>query len=90
MLIAGAIWAAAAAVLPSLTERRSLPVAVVLVTVWSAMLVSAIATVLGVNHSRGAGMPATAVLGAVIGAVIALAPAAVGSWRSSHRAVSLA
>jgi hypothetical protein len=90
MLIAGAIWAAAAAVLPTLTERLSLPVAVVAVTVWSATLVSAIATVLAVNHSRGAGMPATAVLGAVIGAVIALAPAAVESWRSSHSAVSLA
>ena len=90
MLIAGAIWGVAAAVLPTLTERRSLPVAVVAVTVWSAMLVSAIATVLAVNHSRGAGMPATAVLGAVIGAVIALAPTAVESWRSSHRAVALA
>jgi eukaryotic-like serine/threonine-protein kinase len=90
MLIAAAIWAGAAAVLPSLTERRSLPVAIVLVTIWSAMLVSAIATVLGVNHSRGAGMPATAVLGAVIGAIVALVPVAVESWRSSHRAVSLA
>ena len=64
------------------------PVALVLVTVWSAMVVSAIATFLGVNHSRGAGMPATAVLGAIVGAIVALAPAALRSWRSSHRAVS--
>jgi ABC-type uncharacterized transport system permease subunit len=68
--------------------RRPFPVALVLVTVWSAMVVSAIATFLGVNHSRGAGMPATAVLGAIAGAIVALAPAALRSWRTSHRAVS--
>jgi hypothetical protein len=82
------VWGVAAVVLPLLVARRRFPVALVLVTVWSAMVVSAIATFLGVNHSRGAGMPATAVLGAIAGAIVALAPAALRSWRSSHRAVS--
>jgi eukaryotic-like serine/threonine-protein kinase len=87
-LLCALVWGAAAVVLPLLVARRPFPVAVVLVTVWSAMVVSAIATFLGVNHSRGAGMPATAVLGAIAGAIVALAPAALRSWRSSHRAVS--
>jgi serine/threonine protein kinase len=88
MVACALVWGAAAVVLPLLVARRSFPVAVVLVTVWSAMVVSAIATFLGVNQSRGAGMPATAVLGAIAGAIVALAPAALRSWRSSHRAVS--
>jgi eukaryotic-like serine/threonine-protein kinase len=88
MVACALVWGAAAVVLPLLTERRSFPVALVLVTVWSAMVVSAIATFIGVNHSRGAGMPATAVLGAIVGAIVALAPAALRSWRTSHRAVS--
>ncbi|MGZ4288311.1 MAG: protein kinase domain-containing protein [Solirubrobacteraceae bacterium] len=89
MVACALVWGAAAVVLPLLAQRRPFPVAVVLVTVWSAIVVSVIATVLGVNHSRGAGMPATAVLGAIAGAIVALAPAALRSWRSSsHRAVS--
>ena len=89
-LAGAALWGLAAAILPILTARRSLGVAAVLVTIWSATLVSATATVLALSHPRGAGMPATAVLGAVFGAIIALAPVAVRRWRSSHRAVSLA
>ncbi|MGZ4305344.1 MAG: hypothetical protein ACXVEW_06850, partial [Solirubrobacteraceae bacterium] len=89
MVACALVWGAAAVVLPLLAQRRPFPVAVVLVTVWSAIVVSVIATFLGVNHSRGAGMPATAVLGAIAGAIVALAPAALRSWRSSsHRAVS--
>jgi hypothetical protein len=88
MVACAMLWGAAAVVLPLLAGRRPFGVAVVLVTVWSAIVVSAIATFLGVNHSRGAGMPATAVLGAIAGAIVALAPAALRSWRSSHRAVS--
>jgi eukaryotic-like serine/threonine-protein kinase len=88
MVACALVWGAAAVVLPLLTQRRSFPAALVLVTVWSAIVVSAIATFLGVNHSRGAGMPATAVLGAIAGAIVALAPTALRSWRTSHRAVS--
>ncbi|MGZ4226059.1 MAG: protein kinase domain-containing protein [Solirubrobacteraceae bacterium] len=88
MVACALVWGAAAVVLPLLVARRPFPVAVVLVTVWSAMVVSVIATFLGVNQSRGAGMPATAVLGAIAGAIVALAPAALRTWRSSHRAVS--
>ena len=87
-VVCALVWGVAAVVLPLLVARRSFPVALVLVTVWSAMVVSATATFLVVNHSRGAGMPATAVLGAIAGAIVALAPAALRSWRSSHRAVS--
>jgi hypothetical protein len=89
ILAAAPVWAVAAVVLPGLTGRRSLTVAVVLVTIWSATVVSATATVLALSHPRGAGTPPTAVLGAVVGAVIALAPVAARRWRSSHRAGSL-
>jgi serine/threonine protein kinase len=89
-VLAGApVWAAAALLLPGLARRRSLFVAVVLVTIWSATVVSATATVLALSHPRGAGTPATAVLGAVVGAVIALAPVAARRRRSSDRAGSL-
>ncbi len=88
--LAGApVWAAAALLLPGLARRRSPIVAVVLVTIWSATVVSATATVLALSHPRGAGTPATAVLGAVVGAIIALAPVAARRWRSSDRAGSL-
>jgi eukaryotic-like serine/threonine-protein kinase len=89
-LLGAALWGVAAAVLPALTAPRSLAASAVLVTAWSATLVSATATVIALSHPRGAGMPATAVLGAVFGAVVALAPAAARRWRSSHRAASLA
>jgi serine/threonine protein kinase len=88
-LAGAAVWAAAAFVLPGLTGRRSPAVAVVLVPIWSATTVSATATVLALSHPRGAGTPATAVLGAVVGAIIALAPVAARRWRSSHRVVPL-
>ncbi len=89
-VVAGApVWAAAALLLPWLTGRRSPIVAVVLVTIWSAMVVSATATVLALSHPRGAGTPATAVLGAIVGALIALAPVAARHWRNSDRAGSL-
>jgi hypothetical protein len=87
-MLGAALWGLAAAVLPALTARRSPAAAAVLVTIWSATLVSATATVLALSHPRGAGMPATAVLGAVFGAVIALAPVAANRWRGGHRAVS--
>jgi hypothetical protein len=90
LLAAAVIWAAAALVLPAITRRRSTVAVLVLVIVWSATVVSATATVLALNHPRGAGMPATAVLGAVVSAVVALAPVAARRWRSSRRAVSLA
>jgi eukaryotic-like serine/threonine-protein kinase len=89
-LLGAALWGIAAAALPALTARTSPAVAVVLVTMWTATLVSATATVLALSHPRGAGMPATAVLGAVFGAVVALAPVAARRWRSSHRAVPVA
>jgi eukaryotic-like serine/threonine-protein kinase len=89
-LTVAAVWGLAAAILPAITARRSPAVAAVLVAIWSATLVCTTATVLALSHPRGAGMPATAVLGAVVGAIVALAPVAARRWRSSHRAVSLA
>jgi eukaryotic-like serine/threonine-protein kinase len=73
VLPAALVWAAAAVTLPWITgPGRSLPVQLVLVAMWSAITVSAVEAV-GAHHLRGA------TLGAVLGALIALAPVLVRS-----------
>jgi hypothetical protein len=82
VLAGGLVWALAAAVLPWLIRSSSLAGAAVLVTVWSAVVVSATKAVIGLGHGGRAGsLPTTAVLGAVAGGVVALAPALVRAWR---------
>ena len=76
-VLAGApIWGIAAAALPWLLRGRALAACVVITTVWSAVLVSATETAVAiVHHGQGFGTPRGAVLGAVVGGLIALAPA---------------
>jgi hypothetical protein len=77
------LWALAAVVLPWLVRGRSLPLDLVRVAIWSAVLVLATAAVLAVVHPRGGPQAvSTAWLGAAVGAVIALAPSAPGAWRA--------
>jgi eukaryotic-like serine/threonine-protein kinase len=85
-VVAGAaVWAIGAAALPWLLRGRSLKVELVLVTAWSAMLVSA--SEVAIALLRGANTvstPPTAVAGALAGGVLALSPALVKAWRGSR------
>jgi eukaryotic-like serine/threonine-protein kinase len=79
------LWALGAVTLPLLVKRRSFPLDAVRVVVWAAVLVSATTAVLGSIHApRTLTTPSTAVLGAVAGAVAALAPGALAAWRSQR------
>lgn len=76
VLLGAPIWGLAAAALPWLLRGRSLAACCVITTVWSAVLVSCLETVIAaVHHGHGFGAPRGAVLGAVVGGLIALAPA---------------
>jgi eukaryotic-like serine/threonine-protein kinase len=81
-LAAAPVWAIAALVLPWLVRRRSLPVQIVLVSAWAAAVVSATDSAIGMVHfpDRLAGS-AVAAVGAVAGALVALAPSAVEAVR---------
>ena len=67
-------WGFAAVVLPWITAFRSLPVKLVLVTVWTAATVSAVTTALHAAHAGALVKPDVAVLGAVAAGLVALAP----------------
>jgi serine/threonine protein kinase len=74
-LVPAAIWAVAAAVLPWLIRGRSLLADSVLVVVWSATVVStSTAAIAAVHGADGVITAPAAVLGAVVGAIVALAP----------------
>jgi hypothetical protein len=87
-VLAGAIvWALAAVVLPWLVRGRSLPRDLVLATVWAATTVSATEAVTSAaGGSHVASAPATAMLGALAGGLVAVAPTLGNAWRRSpHR-----
>ncbi|HWD86084.1 MAG TPA: serine/threonine-protein kinase [Solirubrobacteraceae bacterium] len=74
VLAPAAVWAAAAAVLPWLVRGRSLALDAILVVIWSATVVSACTAVIAaVNGAVQMSTAPDAVLGAVAGALIALA-----------------
>ncbi len=76
VLLGAPVWGIAAAALPWLLRGRSLAACCVITTVWSAVLVSATETmVAAVHHGHGLGAARGAVIGAVAGGLIALAPA---------------
>ncbi len=76
VLLGAPVWGIAAAALPWLLRGRSLAACCVITTVWSAVLVAATETmVAAVHHGHGPGAPRGAVIGAVAGGLIALAPA---------------
>jgi eukaryotic-like serine/threonine-protein kinase len=82
---AAPIWGIAAAVLPLILRTRSLAAACVLVTVWSAVLLSATETAIVAFHgTHAAASPPSALAGAAVGALIALAPALVEAWRKTQ------
>jgi len=79
------VWAIAAVVLPWLVTGHSLVGDALRVIVWSVTLVLATTVVLGVLHgARSLGEPHSAVLGAVVGAVVALAPTVLTTWRAAR------
>jgi hypothetical protein len=80
VLAAAPVWALAAVVLPWLVRGRSLPVDLVLVTVWAATTVSATETVIALAH-HGSRSPRTAVVGALAAGVVALVPRLPRAWR---------
>ncbi|MFL5828862.1 MAG: protein kinase domain-containing protein [Solirubrobacteraceae bacterium] len=81
---AAPIWGIAAAVLPLILRTRSLAAVCVLVTVWSAVLLSATETAIVAFHgTHAAASPPSALAGAAVGALIALAPALAQAWRKT-------
>ncbi len=74
-LAAAPVWALAAVTLPWLVRNRSLTLDTVFVVVWSATLVSATGAAISIVHA-GTAQPTeqTALVGALAGALIALAP----------------
>ncbi|MGH2888008.1 MAG: hypothetical protein ACRDNJ_00115 [Solirubrobacteraceae bacterium] len=78
------VWAGAAVVLPWIVRGRSLALDGVRVTVWAAAVVSATGAAISAVHGPSpAGAPPQAAVGAMVAAVIALAPHAVARWRAA-------
>jgi serine/threonine protein kinase len=80
------VWAVAAVVLPWLVRGHSLPGDALRVSIWSVALVLATTVALGLLHgAHGLGEPRSAVLGAAVGAAVALAPTALTTWRAARQ-----
>jgi hypothetical protein len=88
LLAPAAVWALASLVLPWLVATRSLPVQIVLVTVWSAVLASATAAALRIGHAGLTVRPGAAVLGAVCAGLVAVLPALLRRWRPESRSAN--
>ena len=83
VLAAAPVWALAALTLPWLLRGRSLQIEIVLVTIWAATVVSATTTAIALVQPGDAHLAqGTAVLGAVAGALFALAPGLVRAVRA--------
>ena len=83
VLAAAPVWALAAVVLPWLVRGRSLPLDLVLVTIWAATTVSATDTVIALaHHGAGASTAPGAIAGAIAGGLLALSPTLAQAWRS--------
>jgi len=81
VLVPAVAWGFAAAVLPWMTVFRSLPVKLVLVTIWTSATASAVTTALHASHAGAFVRPEVAVLGAVAAGLVALAPSIPGAIR---------
>jgi hypothetical protein len=77
-LLPAVAWAAAAMVLPHAVTRRSLPLDAVRTIVWAGLLLSATAA-LGQSS-----MAPPMMLGALLGAVLMLAPTALAAYRGER------
>src|SRR5205807_2265233 len=85
VIAAAPVWALGAMILPWLVRRRSLPVAFVLVTVWSATLVAASTAAINAVHPASKALaPGTAIAGAVVGGAVALAPTILATWHAAR------
>ncbi len=83
VLAAAPVWALAAIALPWLLRGRSLQIDIVLVTIWAATVVSATTTAIALVRPGDAHLAqGPAVLGAVAGALFALAPGLVRAVRA--------
>ena len=74
LLAPAIVWGVAAAVLPWLV-RGTMPVRVVAIVIWSALLASATTTMLQALHTGVSARPGAVALGAVAGGIVALIPA---------------
>jgi serine/threonine protein kinase len=88
LLAPAPVWALAAVVLPWCQRAGSLALEVVLVTIWAAILVSATELALGLGGHHGVAAPRGAVLGALVGGLVALTPALDRAWRGTADAAS--
>jgi hypothetical protein len=91
-LLAGApVWAAAAIVLPWLTAQPRFPVRIVLVVTWAAVTVSATQAALTLGHASTGVLidSGSATGGAVLAAILALAPGAIDAVRVGRADVQL-
>jgi hypothetical protein len=93
LLAPAAVWGAAAALVPWLS-RRSLPLQVVLASVWAGALASGTTTLLHAWHGGTQASPTAVALGAVGAWIAVLAPALTrrwaAAWRSTDTAAGLA
>jgi eukaryotic-like serine/threonine-protein kinase len=85
VLVPALVWALAAATLPWFTLFRSLPLKLVLVTVWAAATASAVTTALHQTHAGAVVSTEAAVLGAIAAGVAALAPSIPGTIENWDR-----
>lgn len=86
VLAATPVWALASLTLPWLVRGRSLTLDIVLATAWAATVVSATSTATQLVHPGHAPLAqGTAVLGAIVSAIVALAPGLVRATRQHHR-----
>jgi hypothetical protein len=78
------VWAVAALTVPWLVRGGSVVLDVARVVIWAAVLVAATgAAVTAVHGSTQVGAAPTALIGALVSAVVALAPSLLGMWRGA-------
>jgi hypothetical protein len=85
VLLATPVWAAAAIFLPSLVGARSLAVDALRVLAWSGLVVAGTEIALHIGRGVNSVAPHTAIIGAAVGALVALGPSLLAAWRIQPR-----
>lgn len=86
LLLAGAVWGCAAALLPVMRSKRSVAADAALVLIWCALLGAAVITILGPAHGAGSLITTNqVVIGVLASAAIAIALRAASGWRIARR-----
>jgi hypothetical protein len=84
-LLGAPVWALGAVLLPWMVRGRSLMADLPAALLWSAAVVSATAAAVGsLGHFHGFGSSPACVVGAVVGALLAVAPAMRGAWAAGR------